>query len=179
MRQRCSRAGGALVAFLIALPAVLTADPPNNVRLRCPQRSYLLRKALENAARRLSQPECGRVLSEFQDAGGRSLQANLDTLGLPASDYVLKSIFFYDAEEEGKCRYSVVAAVTQPGSRVVQICPRFDLRSQRPKWTEALLIHEALHTLGLGENPPSSREITHRVLQYCGGPITAASAHRP
>ena len=32
---------------------------------------------------------------------------------------------------------------------------------------EATLIHEALHTLGLGENPPTSREITSRVVSRC------------
>jgi hypothetical protein len=30
-----------------------------------------------------------------------------------------------------------------------------------------LIIHEMLHTLGLGENPPSSREITQRVTERC------------
>jgi hypothetical protein len=32
---------------------------------------------------------------------------------------------------------------------------------------EATVIHEALHTLGLGENPPTSREITAGVLKRC------------
>jgi hypothetical protein len=36
-----------------------------------------------------------------------------------------------------------------------------------PSKVEAVTIHEALHTLGLGENPPSSREITARVVERC------------
>ena len=36
-----------------------------------------------------------------------------------------------------------------------------------PSQTEAYLIHEALHSLGLGENPPSPKEITGRVLAMC------------
>jgi hypothetical protein len=32
---------------------------------------------------------------------------------------------------------------------------------------EAILIHEILHTLGLGENPPSSAEITRQVWRRC------------
>jgi hypothetical protein len=32
---------------------------------------------------------------------------------------------------------------------------------------ENALIHEMLHTLGLGENPPSSPEITKRVNERC------------
>jgi hypothetical protein len=30
-----------------------------------------------------------------------------------------------------------------------------------------MVIHEMLHTLGLGENPPSTFEITERVKQRC------------
>ena len=38
------------------------------------------------------------------------------------------------------------------------------------RWhAEVVVIHEALHTLGLGENPPSSRDITARVRERCGG----------
>jgi hypothetical protein len=33
---------------------------------------------------------------------------------------------------------------------------------------EIAVIHEALHTLGLGENPPDSREITRLVTERCG-----------
>jgi len=36
-----------------------------------------------------------------------------------------------------------------------------------PSQTEAFLIHEELHSLGLGENPPSPKEITARVLALC------------
>jgi hypothetical protein len=60
--------------------------------------------------------------------------------------------------------------VTEPGSRVVRV------RSSRLVWTWqpnprhviAGLIHEALHTLGLAQSPPSSTEITSSVLKRCG-----------
>lgn len=32
---------------------------------------------------------------------------------------------------------------------------------------EAVLIHEELQSLGLGENPPTSQEITTRVMAAC------------
>jgi hypothetical protein len=31
-----------------------------------------------------------------------------------------------------------------------------------------IVLHEALHSLGLEENPPSSEEITYRVMARCG-----------
>jgi hypothetical protein len=32
-----------------------------------------------------------------------------------------------------------------------------------------IVIHELLHALGLGENPPLSVEITGQVMRRCGG----------
>jgi hypothetical protein len=31
-----------------------------------------------------------------------------------------------------------------------------------------MIIHEMMHTLGLGENPPTTFEITERVMARCG-----------
>ena len=56
-----------------------------------------------------------------------------------------------------------------PGSRVVQVCGRrFEAVARRhPRLAEASVIHEMLHSLGLGENPPDPRAITERVLDLC------------
>jgi hypothetical protein len=40
---------------------------------------------------------------------------------------------------------------------------------QNRRTTEIIVIHEFLHTLGLGENPPTSQAITQRVAIRCGG----------
>ena len=58
-------------------------------------------------------------------------------------------------------------AFTRIHSSVVSICLRpFTLL--RPEEQEAVLIHEMLHSLGLGENPPESVAITAQVLKRCG-----------
>jgi hypothetical protein len=56
-----------------------------------------------------------------------------------------------------------------PGSREVYLCIDALKRTwqQKPTYVVAAFIHEMLHTLGLGENPPSTQEITRRVLQQC------------
>jgi hypothetical protein len=60
-------------------------------------------------------------------------------------------------------------AFTTPGSRVVRVCGDELMRpSRHPDDIVAMVIHETLHTLGLPENPPSSVEITRRVLARCG-----------
>lgn len=60
-------------------------------------------------------------------------------------------------------------AFTTPGSRVVRVCGDELMRPSRHRDDiVAMVIHETLHTLGLPENPPSSVEITRRVLARCG-----------
>jgi hypothetical protein len=55
------------------------------------------------------------------------------------------------------------------GSRVVTICGREFAKEwrERPHIAYATIIHEALHTLGLGENPPTAQVITQQVLRKC------------
>jgi hypothetical protein len=78
------------------------------------------------------------------------------------------AVFFYDAPEWA-CR-SANLAVTRPGNRVVFVCgARFQKEmSRNSRNAEAIVIHELLHSLGLGENPPSSDHITARVRAQCG-----------
>jgi hypothetical protein len=127
-----------------------------------------LRRAVMGARQRLARAECQQVFSEFKDAAGRTLQEKLDTQGLRASNY-LGLIVFADGARLRHCQDPNTFAVTAPGSRVVYVCGRqFALvDGGNPSQTEAFLIHEELHSLGLGENPPSPKEITARVLALC------------
>ena len=49
--------------------------------------------------------------------------------------------------------------------RAARASPSFQGRS--PRRPRAVLLHEVLHTLGLGENPPTSAHITQRVVERC------------
>jgi len=52
---------------------------------------------------------------------------------------------------------------------VIYVCgTRFTDRFARRIAGEILLIHELLHALGLGENPPTSAHITDAVRIRCG-----------
>ena len=77
-------------------------------------------------------------------------------------------VVFIDGSREAVCNKGGLA-FTVPGSRVVRLCVDELKRTwqQSPRHTAASFIHEMLHTLGLGENPPSSNEITQRVLAAC------------
>jgi hypothetical protein len=136
------------------------------VRLQRAEERIAVVQAIRGAAHRLDDPRCQALLTSFTDAAERSLREVLDAQGLSASDY-LSRIFFYDGSASD-CRQRRLA-YTAAGSRVVFVCAdRFRKVSQQsPAYAEGAIIHEALHTLGFGENPPTWEEITARVLDAC------------
>lgn len=142
--------------------------PDDLVRIAQRATADTVRQALEGAAQRLESERCRGLLHEFEDSARRPLQEALDLTGYTPAGY-LRQILFYDGSRNPLCGTGRVLAVAHPGSRAVQVCPeaiRFRYRKD-PRYVEAILIHEALHTLGLGENPPSSFEITKRVMRRC------------
>jgi transposase len=128
-----------------------------------------LGRALHNAAAKLERARCHEVFSDFRDGSGRSLRENLDATGLDGPAH-LRSLTFSDGRPYDDCRLPNVLALASPGRGVIHICgPQFLQRERLdPGFMAALLIHEQLHTLGLGENPPHSQEITARVIARCG-----------
>jgi len=124
-------------------------------------------RAVQGAARRLREPRCQRVLDDFEVAG-RSLRDALVQWDMAPAAY-LRLLPFLDGSRHPLCRKGNVALVTEVGVRRVYVCGRvFSERQLRePGRAESLIIHEVLHTLGLGEDPPSSLEITQRVEARC------------
>jgi hypothetical protein len=132
---------------------------------------HLVRMAVIGAKARLERPECQRVLTDFQDAEGRPLLEILAASTLTAADYLFDRVWFVDGGDTPQCqRDSSMAAFTGPGRKVVHVCSsRFARRFERQtRAAELIVIHEMLHTLGLGENPPSTRQITEQVTRRCG-----------
>ena len=147
------------------------ATPEGWPRLRIPDpvARHAARKALDLAWQRLAQDDCADVLSAFTDHAGRRLGERLRELAVDPQTY-LTMVVFIDGSRETPC-VTGVFAFTAPGSRVVRLCIDEIKRTwqQDPEHTLASFIHEMLHTLGLEENPPSSAEITRRVLAGCRG----------
>ena len=146
-------------------------DLPSNVWRLYIEDPYVrdaARRMIEEAARWLSFPECQELLSDFADESGQPLRRKLVELGVTAVEY-LRLIIFDDGTNRSRCRQSAILAFTSPGSRVIYLCGRDFMRAAQraPEDLRAVVIHEMLHSLGLGENPPSSREITRRVKEQC------------
>ena len=155
----------ALVVPLLAWPEQARAQ----VSLR-PLPSFEARSvdfAREGAMRRLREPECQRLLEDFQDADGRPLTVKLASFGVSADQY-LATIPFLDGTGRPLCKGGQSQLLTTRGVARIAVCPPFLQTVDRERVTaEVYVIHEMLHTLGLGENPPSSQEITQRVKRQC------------
>jgi hypothetical protein len=171
-----SWAGGGGLPFRTALERVFVSagarrgQQPAAHGLKEGEREALSR-AIKGAARRLERPRCRRIFQDFNDTSGRLLEEALEAAGRSGPGLLQDWIFFADGRQAGRCADGRVLAFTQTGSRAVWICGhRFsEERWRDPAWTELVLIHEALHVLGLGEDPPSSEAISRRVLDRCGG----------
>ncbi len=146
--------------------------PPAPARLAGPVSAFLLRSleaALEEASRKLSDPRCVGVFSEFSGQDGRPLARALSAQGISGAEY-LSRLVFLDGAATKPCASDRILAWTTPGSRGVFLCGwRFAREARRdPGLGSIILIHEEFHSLGLGENPPSSAEITARISARCG-----------
>jgi len=127
----------------------------------------LLERALEGAARKLEQPRCQQVLEEFRDKRGRTLAENLVMWDRSPSEY-LRMVPFRDGSDHRPCTSGRSTLFTVVGTFPVFVCPNFRHEARDNPWAaENWIIHEMLHTLGLGEDPPSSLEITRRVNERC------------
>jgi hypothetical protein len=150
------------------------------MRVRVPAAAGMaVQRALLGVRRRLANPGCRRVLSDFRaEAHGRTLADMPDLLGRSLEEHV-DGLSFVDGGRKEPCRSSSVLAFTRPGDDTIHVCPSqfTDATRGDPVYAEIVLIHEVLHTLGLGEDPPRSVEITARVAERCRAtePLVAAA----
>jgi len=162
-----------LAALLVALVPLAGAEQAsagarNAILVKDAATVQVLRRLLDGARERLGEPACQGVLDDFADGAGKPLRESLASQGVDLAGY-LGWLVFADGTQRQLCRKPDVVAVATPGSRVVWICPGRLVAKAReaPLLLEAVVIHEMLHTLGLGENPPDSHEITRRVRRRC------------
>jgi len=159
---------------LLALAAPMSAaDRPArsgfvHVRLGGLYDAGTVQRSLDRARARLDRPQCQRVFTDFHDQSGQPLQDALDRYGRSGAEH-LGTLLFYDGTNQPRCGGERTLAFTWPGSQIVFVCARRFVETARrdPILADAALIHESLHSLGLGENPPSSSEITSRVISRC------------
>ncbi len=138
-----------------------------SVRALDPGDANIAEAARQGAIARLRNPECRLVLGDFTDANGRKLHEKLEAFGVGPDEY-LAMLPLLDGEGRPLCKANRSQLVTSAGVARVFVCKSFlDTVYQRRAMAEVYVIHEMLHTLGLGENPPTSQDITQKVVKRC------------
>ena len=123
--------------------------------------------AIAGALQRLESPSCQRLLTDFSDESGRPLADNLSATGLTLPVYVSR-LYAVEGDPARECANNTrIRAFTAPGSRVIHLCSAHFGTTSEIVSAQMTIIHEILHTLGLGENPPSSDQITRQVTARC------------
>ena len=137
------------------------------VRALDPGAASVAETARQGAIARLRNPDCRQVLGDFTDAKGRTLHEKLQAFGVGPDAY-LAMLPLLDGETHSLCRANRSQLLTSAGVPRVFVCKSFlETVYQSRAMAEVYVIHEMLHTLGLGENPPTSHDITRQVVKRC------------
>ena len=152
------------VAALAGVPLeAVRAEPRSPAALE--EKIPDLKSARQRARESLGRLECQAVLTDFKTMTGQGLDEVLRASGRTPQEQ-LDLLVFESGFGRHVCDRPVLAS-THVRSRVVTLClGPFSLG--RRELQEAVLIHEMLHSLGLGEGPPESVAITAQVLKRCG-----------
>ena len=149
-------------AFLLAGDTAAARDGS------APKHDVVVLAAVQAARAKLRTAGCRAIFTDFTDSSGRTLQERLDALQESGESY-LERLNFVNGQSDGRCSRRKTLAYTSPGSRVVYFCGRklADRVHTNRDFAAVIVLHEELHSLGLEENPPSSEEITRRVMARC------------
>ena len=119
------------------------------------------------ATERLGTDACRRIFEEVPDFTGRPVARRLADARRSPSAHFARLLFVEGAG--GPCGASLVAAWSVAGDLRVRICPlTFGATAARDRReAAAILIHEALHTLGVAEDA-AHEPLTTFVRRRCG-----------
>jgi hypothetical protein len=158
----------ALVLLTLCASAAGGAEDVWRSLTQRPALTPAVRFAILRAYEALENPRCEQIFLDFQDSSGRTLQERLDSLSETGQSH-LAGMLFYEGWNGRPCPSPQTFAMTIPGSRVVYFCGRkfASMIGRDPSALRVAILHEELHSLGLGENPPSSEEISRRVALRC------------
>ena len=167
MRDHGRRPAASLLPLFLFLAVPPLARAQASLSPLPPNEAQRVEFAREGAMRRLKDPACHGLLEEFRDARDQPLRVKLGSFGVSADQY-LAMLPFLDGSERPLCQRGQSELLTVRGVARVVVCKPFLQTVDRERATaEVYVIHEMLHTLGLGENPPTSQQITQAVKRRC------------
>jgi hypothetical protein len=157
-------AAAAAVLLAVSVPA-MGQEPVRPLPLRV---QGSVERSVALALQTLENDQCQAVYGDFEDNEGHRLRENLELLGLTATQH-LKALRWIDGTGHPLCRNPTIFFVAHVGDVFVRVCPKqfAAFAARQPAKAAGIIVHEQLHTLGLGENPPSSEAISRQVFYRC------------
>lgn len=145
---------------------------PANISIRNGVLHDAVADALNAALQKMENLQCQSVFQKWKNAPSEAYPGPYQTTawdnlnGQSISSWV-SGLSFFNGSTWSTCSNSVkMAFTTMPGSHVVMVCPQFSsYESGTPGQAADTIIHEILHTLGLGENPPNESQPTPTEIQ--------------
>jgi len=156
------------LSFPFVAPSTVHAAPRPRLTAvgLTPAERQALQWSVGIAAQQLRRSECLKAFAEFQLDDGSTPLGKLEAIGLTAEEH-LATLEWESGATSGRCAPGALLATVRNGRRV-SVCPGFaKVVASQPSFGATLIIHEQLHALGLGENPPTSTYITTRVYHRC------------
>lgn len=164
----------ALVLALISVSGMKgvrgRAEPPSGASTagRLPPGPFarILGPVRDLAVERLGRTDCRRIFEEVHDFTGRPVARRLESGERSPSSHFARLTFVESSD--GPCAANLTAW-SVAGDVRVRICSRrfSALAGQDRREAAAVLIHEALHTLGVGEDA-ANQPLTAYVRGRCG-----------
>lgn len=163
-----------LVPAVVATAVIVAPAPAVPASLENPRPLPLfvrgaVKRSVALALDKLRTDECRAIFSDFQDRNGHPLAATLESSGTSPSQH-LATLRWVNGSQHPTCRNPNIFFVTVVGGDTIYVCPRqfSEYATEQPMKAAGLVLHEQLHSLGLGENPPTSQDISRQVWARCG-----------
>lgn len=139
----------------------------NSRRIPLGPSAMALTPAVALATERLGTADCRQIFEELRDFTGRPVARRLEAGERSPSAHFARLTFLESTE--GPCRKDVTAAWSVAGDPRVRVCPRTfgAVAAHDRREAAAILIHEALHTLGVAEDA-APEPLTTFVKRRCG-----------
>lgn len=165
---RTPRFASTAIVALVALVASAIASGQERPRPLPLRVQGAVERSVALALEKLEDARCQGIYGDFEDDEGRTLRENLDLLGLTATQH-LRRLRWVDGTGHPLCQDPTIFFVARVDDPYVRVCPRqfSAFATRQPTKAAGIVVHEQLHTLGLGEDPPSSEAISRQVFYRC------------
>jgi len=172
IRHSACRAALPIVLAVTAAPATPAAPAPASGDGLPPFPMFtagMVKRSLARALVELEAADCQALFRDFSDRDGRTLETKLRLQGTSPGQH-LRRLRWLNGIRQPRCQDPAVLLVTRVGEERIYVCPQqfTALAEREPTKAAGLMLHEQLHALGLGEDPPTSAEISHQVWSRCG-----------